>query len=143
MEQLMIIENQPAWNTHVRSSAQLRKAHKRHFADVSLAISILGLNEESLLKDPQYLGFLFESLVIHDLHVYAQANDAFVYHYKDSNDKEIDAIIQNDAGHWAAFEVKLGQSLVDAAAKNLIDITKNISKKPVSLNIIYRYRDKL
>jgi predicted AAA+ superfamily ATPase len=136
MERLMIIENQPAWNTHVRSSAQLRKAPKRHFADVSLAISILGLNKESLLKEPQYLGFLFESLVIHDLRVYAQANDAFVSHYKDSNDKEIDAIIQNDAGHWAAFEVKLGQSLVDTAARNLIDITKNISKKPVSLNII-------
>jgi predicted AAA+ superfamily ATPase len=136
MERLMIIENQPAWNTHVRSSAQLRKNPKRHFADVSLAISILGLNEESLLKDPEYLEFLFESLVIHDLRVYAQANDALVYHYRDSNDKEIDAIVQNNAGQWAAFEVKLGQAFVDVSARNLINITKNILKKSVSLNII-------
>jgi predicted AAA+ superfamily ATPase len=136
LERLMIIENQRAWNTHIRSSAQLRKAPKRHFADVSLAISILGLNQESLLKNPEYLGFLFESLVIHDLRVYAQANAALVYHYKDSNDKEIDAIVQNDAGEWAAFEIKLGPSLVDTAAKILIEITRNISKRPSSLNII-------
>lgn len=42
LERLMIIENQPAWNTHLRSSAQLRKSPKRHFTDISLAVAALG-----------------------------------------------------------------------------------------------------
>lgn len=34
---LMVMEDQPAWNTHIRSSQALRKAPKRRFTDVSLA----------------------------------------------------------------------------------------------------------
>jgi predicted AAA+ superfamily ATPase len=51
LEQLMIIENQLAWNTHIRSSAQLRKAQKKTFCKCVFSYSsLLGLNEESLLK---------------------------------------------------------------------------------------------
>ena len=89
-----------------------------------------------ILNDPNYLGFLFESLVIHNLRVYAQANDANVSYYRDSNNDEIDAIVQNRAGTWAAFEVKLGSKTFDETAGKLIRITKNISKKYSSLNII-------
>jgi len=85
---------------------------------------------------PNYLGFLFESLAIHNLRVYAQANDADIYHYRDSNNEEIDAVVQNRAGDWAAFEVKLGSGSFDDAAEKLIRITKNITKKYSSLNII-------
>jgi predicted AAA+ superfamily ATPase len=136
LERLMLIENQPAWNTHIRSSAELRKTPKRHFADPSMAVSILGLDKEALLNSSEYLGFLFESLVIHDLRVYAQRCEGQVFHYRDSNDKEIDAIVQNRAGDWAAFEIKLGSKTFDEAAENLIKITKNLIKKPTSLNII-------
>jgi predicted AAA+ superfamily ATPase len=82
LDRLMIIEDQPAWNTHIRSSASLRKSSKRHFSDVSLAIAALGIGKKALLDDLKYTGFLFESMAVHDLRVYAQAHDAKVYHYK-------------------------------------------------------------
>jgi predicted AAA+ superfamily ATPase len=93
LSRLMVIESQSAWNTHIRLSASLRKSPKRHLADVSLAIAALGTNKEALLKDVKFAGFLFESLVIHDLRVYAQANDASVYYYRDSAGLEVDAIV--------------------------------------------------
>ncbi|MDR3071042.1 MAG: DUF4143 domain-containing protein [Endomicrobium sp.] len=138
LERMMLIENQHAWNTSIRLSAELRKTPKRHFADPSMAVSILGLDKEALLNDPNYLGFLFESLVVHDLRVYAQDCAAQVYHYRDSKNDEIEPLIQNRAENWAAFEIKLGSNAFDVAAENLIKITitKNISKKPQSLNII-------
>jgi predicted AAA+ superfamily ATPase len=136
LERLMVLENQPAWNTHLRSSAQLRKAPKRHFADPSMATSILGCTKEALLHDPAYLGLLFESLVVHDLRVYAEANDAEVFHYRDSYDREIDAIVQNRAGRWAAFEIKLRPSTVDKAAANILRVAAGINKKAASLNVI-------
>jgi predicted AAA+ superfamily ATPase len=120
LERLMLIENQTVWNTHIRSSGSLRKTPKRHFADPSMAVSILGLDKEEILNNTQYLGFLFESLVIHNLRVYAQECNGQVFHYRDSNDKEIDAIVQNRAGQWAAFEVKLGSKSFDEAAKILL-----------------------
>jgi predicted AAA+ superfamily ATPase len=136
LERLMAIENQPAWNTHLRSSAVLRKAPKRHFADPSMATSMLNCTKEALLHDPNYLGLLFESLVVHDLRVYAEDNDAEVFHYCDSYNRELDAIVQNREGRWAAFEVKLRLSSVEKAAANLKKITADINKRAESLNVI-------
>jgi predicted AAA+ superfamily ATPase len=140
LKRLMIIEEQPPWNTHIRSSATLRKAPKHHFTDVSLSVAALGIDSNSLLDDLKFTGFLFESLVIHNLRVYAQSNDAKVYHYRDSRDLEVDAIVQKYNGDWIAFEIKLGTGQIEKAAKNLhkfdsiIDKTK--VKPPKSLNII-------
>ena len=140
LNRLMITEEQPAWNTHIRSSALLRKAPKRHFTDVSLAVAALGANKKSLLADLHFTGFLFESLATHELRVYAQANDAKVYHYRDSSRLEIDAVVQKYNGDWCAFEIKLGTGQIDEAAENLNKFVSVLDDKkvkpPKSLNII-------
>ncbi|MBE0678774.1 MAG: ATP-binding protein [Bacteroidales bacterium] len=140
LERLMIIESQPAWSTHIRSSASLRKSPKMHFTDVSLSVAALGADKESLLKDVRFTGFLFESLVTHDLRVYARANDASVCYYSDSSGLEVDCIVQKRNGDWAAFEIKLGMGLINEAASNLKKLTTTLDVKnighPKSLNII-------
>ena len=140
LERLMIVENQPAWNTHIRSSYQLRKSPKRHFTDVSLAVAALGVSKESLINDLKFTGFLFESLATHELRVYAQANDAKVYHYRDSSSLEVDAIVQKYNGDWCAFEIKLGTGQIEAAAAGLNKFVSKLDetrvKPPKSLNII-------
>ena len=140
LDRLMITENQPAWNTHIRSSSSLRKSSKRHFSDVSLAVAALGLNKDALLKDLKFTGFLFESMVTHDLRVYAQVNDAKVYHYHDSSGLEVDAIVQKNSGEWCAFEIKLGVGQIEEAAASLKKFASILDKDsvqaPKSLNII-------
>jgi predicted AAA+ superfamily ATPase len=140
LDRLMITENQPAWATHIRSSSSLRKAPKRHFTDVALAVASLGLKKETLLKDIRYVGFLFESLAIHELRVYAQVSDAKVYHYHDSSGLEVDAIVQKYNGDWCAFEIKLGTGQIEEAAKSLKKFVSILDSdtvlKPKSLNII-------
>jgi len=140
LNRLMITENQPAWNTHIRSSSSLRKSPKRHFADVSIAVAALGVDKKSLLNDVKFTGFLFESLATHELRVYAQANDAKVYHYRDSSGLEVDAIVQKHNGDWCAFEIKLGTGQIEEAARSLNKFVSILDKKsvqlPKSLNII-------
>jgi uncharacterized protein len=119
LARLMIVEDQPAWAPHLRSSYVLRSAPKRHFVDPSLAVAALRATPDRLLGDLRLLGFLFESLVVRDLRVYAQASDADVLQYRDSNGHEVDAIVQAHDGRWAAFEVKLGAGQVDAAVLSL------------------------
>ena len=140
LNRLMITEEQPAWNTHVRSSSMLRKAPKRHFTDVCLSVAALGADADSLLADLNFTGFLFESLATHELRVYAQANDAKVYYYRDSSDLEIDAIVQKHNGDWLAFEIKLGTGQIEEAASHLKKIVAVLDpqkvKPPKSLNII-------
>ena len=140
LNRLMILEDQPAWNTHLRSSYALRKSPKRHFTDVSLAVAALGADQESLLNDLNFSGFLFESLAIHDLRVYAQANDAKVFHFRDASGLEVDAIVQKYNGDWCAFEIKLGTGQIEEAAQSLNKFVSLLNpqkvKPPKSLNII-------
>lgn len=140
LSKLMILFEQPAFNPHIRSSASLRKSPKRHLCDPSLVVAVLGIDKEFLKKDIKYLGFLFESLAIHELNVYAKANDATIYHYNDSYGYEVDAIVQKYNGDYAAFEIKLGVGFIDEAAENLKKFASNIDTKkmefPKSLNII-------
>jgi len=140
LESLMVVENLPAFNTHIRSSATLRKASKKHLVDPSLAVAVLGLTPKDLLEDLSYFGLLFESMAVRDLRVYAQALNAKVYHYRDSTGLEVDAIVQQANDTWAAFEIKLGRSFHDEAAASLLKLSKLIdpkkTKPPTSLNII-------
>jgi predicted AAA+ superfamily ATPase len=140
LSRLMILYEQPAFNPHIRSSASLRKSPKRHLCDTSLAVAALGLDKEALIKDIKYTGFLFESLAIHELNVYAKANDAAVLHYNDSYGYEVDAIVQKRNGNYSAFEIKLGVGYIEEAAANLKKFAANIDTTrmdlPRSLNII-------
>jgi uncharacterized protein len=146
----MVVENQPAWAPHLRSRHRLRKAPKRHFVDPSLAVAALGATPDGLLGDLNLLGFLFESLVVRDLRVYAQPTDARVSQYRDSGGLEVDAIIESSDGRWMAFEVKLGYEQIDDAAASLTRFAARIdttsSGDPKLLGVIvatgYGYRRK-
>ena len=148
LERLMIVEDQPAWAPHLRSRSILRSAAKRHFVDPSLAVAALRATPERLLKDMNLLGLLFESMVVRDLRVYAQANDARVLHYRDNTGLEVDAIIETADGRWAALEIKLGTGQVDDAASNLLKFADRVDTRkcgePALLGVIigagYGYR---
>lgn len=123
LTRLFIIDNQQAYDMNYRSSTRVAKSPKRHFIDPSLAVAALEMSPSMLLKDLNLFGFLFESLVIRDLKIYAEANRGSVYYFRhhDTGD-EIDAVIELDDGTWGAFEIKLGHNQVDKAAENLLKI---------------------
>lgn len=138
---LMIVEDQPAWAPHLRSKYVLRRAPKRHFVDPSLAVAALRTTPDGLLRDLNLMGTLFESLVVRDLRVYAQAiDDAQLLQYRDSNGLEVDAIVQAPDGRWAAFEVELGAGQIDAGAASLSRFAAQIdtarSGQPAALAVI-------
>jgi uncharacterized protein len=99
----------------------LRQAAKRHFVDPSLATAALNAGPDRLANDLQLLGLLFESLVVRDLRILSQPLDGAVFHYRDKEGLEVDAIVQLSDGRWAAFEVKLGgDKLIEEGAASLL-----------------------
>jgi hypothetical protein len=125
---LFILDNQPPFATKIRSSVRVKQAEKRHFADPSIACALLKATPEMLLNDLETLGFLFESLCERDLRVYAETWGGHLYHYRDYNDREIDAVVEMSDGRWSAFEIKLGANQIDEAAENLLKIKREIEK---------------
>ena len=132
LERLYVVEDAPAWRSHLRSRATLQAAPKRHFVDPSLAVAALGGSPQRLLADLQALGFLFESLVIRDLRIYSQVNRASVFHYRDSDQLEADAIIEARDGRWIAAEVKLGgERDIEQAAQSLTRLRDKVDTSRV------------
>lgn len=126
LERLMVVEDLDAWAPHLRSRSRVRGAAKRHFVDPSLAAAALGASPERLLKDLNLLGFLFESLVVRDLRVYAQALGWKALQYRDNTGLEVDAVLEAADGGWAAFEVKLGPGQVEEAAASLLRFSARV-----------------
>ena len=82
---------------------------------------------DALFNDRAALGLLFESMVIRDLRVYAQANRSTVFHYRDKSKLEVDAVIERDDGRWIAAEVKLGApDSIDRAARSLLELSARV-----------------
>ncbi len=140
LARLMIIEDQASWTPHLRSKSDLRTTPARHFVDPSLAVAALGATPEQLLRDLNLFGLLFESLVVRDLRVYAQAFDGRIKQYRDNKGVEVDAIVETDDGRWAAFEVKLGPGRIQEGADSLqafiakVDISR--TGAPSALGVI-------
>ena len=138
---LYVVEDQPAWSIRLQSRARLRKAPKRHFACPSLAVAALEVDERRVRSDLQYCGLLFESLAVRDLRAYADPLGGTVFHYRDSNDLEVDAVIEMRNGDWMAFEVKLGgQAAIEHAAASLHKLADTVASDaagpPRALGII-------
>ncbi len=120
LRRIFVIEEIPGWSPNLRSSIRINKRPKYHYVDPSLPAAILGATPQKLLGDLSAFGFLFESLCLRDLLVYAEASEAQVRYYRDNTDLKVDAIIESYDGKWAALEIKLGHNQADQAAKNLL-----------------------
>lgn len=126
LTRLMVLETQPAWSTHLRSRARLRERPRTHLVDPSLAAAALDATPAKLVRDLNSLGLLFESLVVRDVRAYADAADASVHHYRDSDGLEVDILVEARDGAWGAFEVKLGTGQVDQAAATLLKFAAKV-----------------
>jgi uncharacterized protein len=140
LKKIHVVDDLEAWNPNLRSKAAIRTSPTRHFVDPSIAVAALGISPSDLLNDFNTLGLLFESLCVRDLRVYADALGGTVYHYRDSDNLECDAVVHLDNGSWGAIEVKLANHLVDDAANSLKSLVRKIDtkkmKKPSFLMVL-------
>lgn len=150
LKKIFVVEEAPAWNPDLRSKTAIRTSDTRYFIDPSIAVASLGIGPKDLINDLNTFGLLFETLCIRDLRVYAESIKGKVYHYRDANDLECDAVIHLRDGSYGLIEIKLGgDSLINEGADTLkklesrIDITK--MKNPSFLLVLtatgkYAYR---
>lgn len=120
LKKIFVIEDMEAWNPNLRSKSAIRTSDTRYFTDPSIAVAALGIGPEDLLNDLNTMGLLFETLVVRDLRVYADALNGQVFHFRDRNGLECDTVIHLRNGHYGLVEIKLGgKELIDAGANSL------------------------
>ncbi len=150
LKRIFVIEDMPAWNPNLRSKTAIRSSDTRYYTDPSIAAAALGIGPQDLLNDLNTFGFLFETLCIRDLRVFADALNGTVYHYRDKSRLECDAVVHLRNGSYGLIEIKLGgDHLIEEGASNLTALCKKLDtdkmKKPSFLMVLtgtgdYAYR---
>ncbi len=108
LKRVYVIEDMPAWNPNLRSKTAIRTKDTRYLVDPSIGVAALGLGPADLASDLNTFGFLFENLCVRDLRVYAESIGGSLFHYRDKNDLECDAVIHLRNGKYGLIEIKLG-----------------------------------
>ena len=152
LKKIFVIEDMRAWNPNMRSKTAIRTSDTRYFTDPSIGVAALGIGPADFLNDLNTFGLFFETLAVRDLRVFADVLDGGLYHYRDRNGLECDAILHRRNGTYGLIEIKLGgETLIEEGAANLkaladkIDTTK--MKDPSFLMVLtgtgaYAYRRK-
>ena len=141
LSRIFVIEDMPAWNPNLRSKTAIRTTDNRYFIDPSIATAALGLGPDDLISDLNTFGFVFETLCARDLRVFAEAVDGEVFHYRDKDNLECDAVIHLRDGRYGLVEVKLGgDKLIEEGCKSLLKLSAKIDtdrmKKPSFLMVL-------
>lgn len=152
LRRIFVIEDMPAWNPNLRSKTAIRSSDTRYYVDPSIAAAALGIGPSDLINDLQTFGFIFETLCIRDLRVFADALDGQVYHYRDKDGLECDAVVHLRNGQYGLIEIKLGgDKLIEEGAGSLKAMESKIDtdkmKTPSFLMVLtglgdYAYRRK-
>ena len=150
LKRIFVVEDMPAWNPNLRSKTAIRSADTRYYVDPSIAAAALGAGPSDLIADLKTMGFFLETLCVRDLRVFTDALNGEVYHYRDKNGLECDAVIHLRNGSFGLVEIKLGgETLIEEGAKSLKAIRDKIDpekmKAPSFLMVLtglgdYAYR---
>ena len=150
LKSIFVIEEMEAWNPNLRSKTAIRTSDTRYFTDPSIAVAALGMGPADLLADLHTFGLIFETLCVRDLRVFAEVLGGNVYHYRDKNGLECDAVIHLRDGRYGLIEIKLGgDALVRDGVKTLLELSNKIDttkmKAPSFLMVLtasgpYAYR---
>lgn len=150
LRKIFVVEDMPAWNPNIRSKTAIRSSDTRYYIDPSIATAALEIGPNDLLNDLKTFGFLFETLCVRDLRVFADALNGGVYRYRDKSGQECDAVIHLRNGKYGLVEIKLGgDKLIEEGAKSLKAMEAKIDtdkmKAPAFLMVItgtgdYAYR---
>lgn len=150
LKKIFVIEDSEAWNPNLRSKTAIRTSDTRYFTDPSIATAALGLGPEDLINDLNTFGLIFETLCVRDLRVYAEALNGNIYHYRDKNGLECDAVVHLRNGNYGLVEIKIGgDNLINDGVRTLKALEEKIDpermKKPSFLMVLtavgpYAYR---
>lgn len=134
LKEIFVVEDSEAWNPNLRSKTAIRSSDTRYFTDPSIATAALGIGPQDLLNDLNTFGLIFETLAVRDLRVYADSLSGSVYHFRDKNGLECDAVVHLRNGCYGLIEIKLGgDELINEGADSLKTLASKIDSSRMKM----------
>lgn len=119
LEEVFLIKRIPGWSRNLGTRATA--APKLIFVDSGIAARLLALESHALRRPGAPFGALLESFVLSELarQLTWSQELADLYHYRDHNKVEVDAILENRRGQVIGIEVKAASTIRSEDFKGL------------------------
>ena len=120
------------------SRKRLTKSPKLYFCDTGLACALLGIESAEALSRDRMRGHLFENLIVVELlkRCFNEGKMAKLYFYHDSNQNEVDILIDKGVG-LEAIEVKSAMTYNSEFEKSLKMVDKWVKPNVLSRAVVY------
>ena len=118
-EQMYLLKRIPIWaNNRLK---RVLKSPKLQFVDSGLLASLRGLTADTLKRDRSLFGALLETFVYAELlkHTTWAEADYQILYYRDSDQNEVDFVVENRAGEIIGIEVKAAATLTEKDLRGL------------------------
>jgi len=122
-------------------SKRLVKAPKGYFVDTSLLCHLQQIDvEKTEINNPHIFGYIFENFVASELikQLSWMSNAPTLFHFRTSDGKEVDFILENPDGTLVAIEVKGRDSVNAEDFRGLKELHSQIKEDFICGIVIYR-----
>lgn len=115
------------------------KRHKLYFIDSGLVCFLLGIENKKQLENHPLRGEIFENMIVSEFLKmrYNNSKEPNLYFYRDSQQKEVDIVVENGFNNLSAFEVKSARNFHMDFLKNLDYFSKQFGDSVVSAKVVY------
>ena len=120
---------------------RLVKSRKGYIVDTSLLCHLRQVNLEKIaLSDPHVFGHILENFVASELLKQLAASDELIglHHFRTSDGKEVDFVLERPNGALSAIEVKGRDSVVHADFKGLMELRAHTGTDFICGVVLYR-----
>lgn len=124
---------------HKNYGKRLVKAPKLYFYDTGLAANLLGIESAEELMLSRYRGSLYENAIVVEIAKQYEAIgcEPKLFYWRDSNQKEIDLIVEKGGEPQYAIEVKSSATYRSSAFKALEGIAPAMGLDPQRRFVVY------
>lgn len=134
-EQMYLLKRIPVWaNNRLK---RMLKTPKLQFVDSGLLASLRGLTADTIKQNHTLFGGLLETFIYAELlkQTTWAADDYHILYYRDTEQYEVDFIIENSAGNLVGIEVKAAASLTTKDLRGLKKFA-SVSGEKMQLGLI-------
>lgn len=125
---------------HANIGKRLIKSPKIYFTDTGLACYLLGVNDPNIISTYHLRGGLFENLVIMDIYkrlINHGLGGSGLYFYRDSNDNEVDLVIDRGIDGLLPIEIKSSSRPAPSFASGILNFRDALGLQDDAGLVIY------
>jgi len=137
LELLFVVRRIPAWSTNLTTRAVATP--KLLVADTGLAGHLTGTTLKRAKHPTAPVGPLMENFVLGELarQLSWTSEPVRLYHYRDRDAYEVDAILERASGEVVAIEVKAGETVRDEDFRGIRNLTRRLGDNLIAGIVLY------